>query len=224
MLLSKKRYVGFAYESLSQVCAVEGLILASWACQPSTGSHRHIFSIDHVARPAPQHVCDLQCLPTYSPAPPAPLLPVHLPPQATPAFDAKGIETVRRDTCPAVAKMMETVLRLLFATKDLSQARCAAGAAAVCGCWLTGWLAVSVCCSAMQREGQAPWAHRTHLPTHLHPRPPQPPPCFPPPPGRSRSTANASLARSWRGASLSLTLCLPRRCGGWAAHEGQVAL
>ena len=41
--------------------------------------------------------------------------------QATPTFDAKGIETVRRDGCPAVVKMMEGVLRLLFATKDLSQ-------------------------------------------------------------------------------------------------------
>ncbi|KAL6779569.1 POLZ1 [Auxenochlorella protothecoides x Auxenochlorella symbiontica] len=43
--------------------------------------------------------------------------------QATPAFDAKGIETVRRDTCPAVAKMMERSLRLLFTTKDLSQVK-----------------------------------------------------------------------------------------------------
>jgi DNA polymerase zeta len=36
-------------------------------------------------------------------------------------FDAKGIETVRRDQCPAVAKMLEAVLRLLFTTKDLSR-------------------------------------------------------------------------------------------------------
>ena len=36
-------------------------------------------------------------------------------------FDAKGIETVRRDTCPAVAKMLEATLRLLFTSKDLSQ-------------------------------------------------------------------------------------------------------
>lgn len=41
--------------------------------------------------------------------------------QATPIFDAKGIETVRRDTCAAVAKMMERSLRILFSTKDLSQ-------------------------------------------------------------------------------------------------------
>ena len=38
-----------------------------------------------------------------------------------PGFDAKGIETVRRDTCPAVAKTMERSLRLLFATRDLSE-------------------------------------------------------------------------------------------------------
>ena len=41
--------------------------------------------------------------------------------QAVPGFDAKGIETVRRDTCPAVAKTMERSLRLLFATRDLSE-------------------------------------------------------------------------------------------------------
>jgi DNA polymerase zeta len=28
-----------------------------------------------------------------------------------PVFDAKGIETVRRDGCPAVAKMMETCIK-----------------------------------------------------------------------------------------------------------------
>ena len=43
------------------------------------------------------------------------------PQQTTPTFDAKGIETVRRDTCGAVAKMMERTLRILFTTKDLSQ-------------------------------------------------------------------------------------------------------
>ena len=51
-----------------------------------------------------------------------------------PVFDAKGIETVRRDGCPAVAKIMEsclkysyvcflmlTCIRILFRTKNLSQ-------------------------------------------------------------------------------------------------------
>ena len=44
------------------------------------------------------------------------------PSQAEPSFDAKGIETVRRDSCPAVAKMLERSLRLLFATRDVSEA------------------------------------------------------------------------------------------------------
>lgn len=42
------------------------------------------------------------------------------PTQAVPIFDAKGIETVRRDTCPLVQKALERSLRLLFETKDLS--------------------------------------------------------------------------------------------------------
>ena len=42
------------------------------------------------------------------------------PDQVKAAFDAKGIETVRRDTCPAVAKVLERTLRLLFASADLS--------------------------------------------------------------------------------------------------------
>ncbi|CAN0101705.1 unnamed protein product, partial [Scytosiphon promiscuus] len=40
-----------------------------------------------------------------------------------PSFDAKGIETVRRDGCPLLVKMLEKVLRLLFTTKDLSQVK-----------------------------------------------------------------------------------------------------
>jgi len=46
------------------------------------------------------------------------------PKQTVPVFDAKGIETVRRDTCGAVAKMMERSLRILFASKDVSQVPC----------------------------------------------------------------------------------------------------
>ena len=45
------------------------------------------------------------------------------PHQKTPSFDAKGIETVRRDSCPAVAKIMETCLRILFTSADLSAVR-----------------------------------------------------------------------------------------------------
>lgn len=43
--------------------------------------------------------------------------------QTEPVFDAKGIETVRRDTCPLVAKTLERTLRLLFESKDLSLVR-----------------------------------------------------------------------------------------------------
>ncbi|CDW73683.1 dna polymerase zeta subunit [Stylonychia lemnae] len=39
----------------------------------------------------------------------------------TPVLDAKGIETIRRDTVEAVAKIMDKCLRLLFETKDLTQ-------------------------------------------------------------------------------------------------------
>ena len=41
----------------------------------------------------------------------------------TPTFDAKGIETVRRDSCGLVAKTMERSLRLLFATHNLDVVR-----------------------------------------------------------------------------------------------------
>ncbi len=47
----------------------------------------------------------------------------HFAPGAPAAFDAKGIETVRRDACPAVAKILERTLRTLFASADLSAAR-----------------------------------------------------------------------------------------------------
>ncbi|EFN82226.1 DNA polymerase zeta catalytic subunit [Harpegnathos saltator] len=40
--------------------------------------------------------------------------------QEKPEFLAKGIETVRRDGCPAVAKILEKSLKILFDTKDIS--------------------------------------------------------------------------------------------------------
>lgn len=43
------------------------------------------------------------------------------PDQVDPIFDAKGIETVRRDTCDAVAKAMEQTLRLYFEHRDISK-------------------------------------------------------------------------------------------------------
>lgn len=45
------------------------------------------------------------------------------PNQKEPIFEAKGIETVRRDTCPAVAKILEKSIRLLFEEKDLSSVK-----------------------------------------------------------------------------------------------------
>ncbi|ROW07154.1 hypothetical protein VPNG_07381 [Cytospora leucostoma] len=43
--------------------------------------------------------------------------------QVKPDFDAKGIETVRRDGTPAEQKMEEKALKLLFETADLSQVK-----------------------------------------------------------------------------------------------------
>ncbi|XP_024014051.1 DNA polymerase zeta catalytic subunit isoform X2 [Eutrema salsugineum] len=45
------------------------------------------------------------------------------PDQNEPIFDAKGIETVRRDTCAAVAKTMEQSLRLFFEKKNISKVK-----------------------------------------------------------------------------------------------------
>ncbi|KIX05146.1 uncharacterized protein Z518_06018 [Rhinocladiella mackenziei CBS 650.93] len=43
--------------------------------------------------------------------------------QTEPDFDAKGIETIRRDGTPAVQKIEETALKVLFRTSDLSQVK-----------------------------------------------------------------------------------------------------
>lgn len=45
------------------------------------------------------------------------------PTQTVPDFDAKGIETVRRDGTPAEQKIEEKALKLLFRTSDLSQVK-----------------------------------------------------------------------------------------------------
>ncbi|KAF7990572.1 hypothetical protein HCN44_000377 [Aphidius gifuensis] len=45
------------------------------------------------------------------------------PDQISPKFLAKGIETVRRDGCPAVSKILEKTLKILFDSKDLSQVK-----------------------------------------------------------------------------------------------------
>jgi DNA polymerase zeta len=43
--------------------------------------------------------------------------------QTTPTLDTKGIELVRRDSCPAVGKIMQRSLTTLFTTRDLSAIR-----------------------------------------------------------------------------------------------------
>ncbi|KAF8249753.1 DNA/RNA polymerase [Wilcoxina mikolae CBS 423.85] len=43
--------------------------------------------------------------------------------QKEPEFDAKGIETVRRDGTPATQKMQETALKILFRSSDLSEVK-----------------------------------------------------------------------------------------------------
>uniref|UniRef100_A0A1Q3FV46 DNA polymerase zeta catalytic subunit n=3 Tax=Culex TaxID=53527 RepID=A0A1Q3FV46_CULTA len=45
------------------------------------------------------------------------------PDQEKPVYEAKGIETVRRDGCPVVSKMLEKVLRILFETQDVSRVK-----------------------------------------------------------------------------------------------------
>ncbi|KAJ6509544.1 hypothetical protein C8R47DRAFT_1174181 [Mycena vitilis] len=45
------------------------------------------------------------------------------PDEKEPVFDAKGIETVRRDGVPAQKKMTETCLKILFRTQDLSEVK-----------------------------------------------------------------------------------------------------
>jgi DNA polymerase zeta len=58
--------------------------------------------------------------------------------QKEPTFEAKGIETVRRDTCPAVSKILEKSLRylcVLFCVRVCGGACvCAVGRWCVCGC------------------------------------------------------------------------------------------
>lgn len=43
--------------------------------------------------------------------------------QTEPVYEAKGIETVRRDGCPATAKILQKSLQILFETGDVSQVK-----------------------------------------------------------------------------------------------------
>jgi len=68
--------------------------------------------------------------------------------QAAPEFDAKGIETVRRDGTPAEQKMEEKALRLLFETADLSRVK--AYFQAQCGKIMRGAVSVQDFCFAKE--------------------------------------------------------------------------
>lgn len=45
------------------------------------------------------------------------------PEQTRPEFEAKGIETVRRDCCPAAARMLEMALRIQFTTRNIQEVK-----------------------------------------------------------------------------------------------------
>ncbi|KAK3097907.1 hypothetical protein FSP39_014334 [Pinctada imbricata] len=45
------------------------------------------------------------------------------PDQKEPVYDAKGIETVRRDSCSAVSKILERTIKILFTSRDVSQVK-----------------------------------------------------------------------------------------------------
>ncbi|XP_052808091.1 uncharacterized protein LOC128236972 isoform X1 [Mya arenaria] len=45
------------------------------------------------------------------------------PDQKEPVYDAKGIETVRRDTCSAVSKILERSIKVLFTQRDVSEVK-----------------------------------------------------------------------------------------------------
>lgn len=43
--------------------------------------------------------------------------------ELTPVFDAKGIETVRRDGFPALQKVLKSALEILFSSQDISEVK-----------------------------------------------------------------------------------------------------
>ena len=45
------------------------------------------------------------------------------PDQKEPVYDAKGIETVRRDSCQAVSKVLERSIKILFQSRDVSSVK-----------------------------------------------------------------------------------------------------
>ncbi|CDJ36961.1 DNA polymerase zeta catalytic subunit, putative [Eimeria tenella] len=47
----------------------------------------------------------------------------YLSPSGPPTFDAKGVETIRRDQCPLTSALLENSLRTFFLTRDLSKVK-----------------------------------------------------------------------------------------------------
>lgn len=68
--------------------------------------------------------------------------------QVTPEFDAKGIETVRRDGTPAEQKIEEKALKILFESADLSQVK--AYFQAQCGKIMRGAVSIQDFCFAKE--------------------------------------------------------------------------
>lgn len=68
------------------------------------------------------------------------------PEQNEPIFDAKGIETVRRDTCPAVAKILERSIRIMFEEQDLTKVSSVFLLATITLSLLQGLFSFFLCC------------------------------------------------------------------------------
>ncbi|CAH1225134.1 POLD1 [Branchiostoma lanceolatum] len=97
LLQTKKRYVGYMYETPDQR-------------EPEFDA-KGIETVRRDGCPAVSKcVCVCACV-------------YETPDQREPEFDAKGIETVRRDGCPAASKILECSLKTLFTTKDVSQVK-----------------------------------------------------------------------------------------------------
>ena len=120
MLVTKKRYVGFMHESPAQT-------VPSWDAKATLFILRRppfICAPPNVHHALASIAC---CICSSSRIVLAAAFPVLAATETqftlTGGRTLQGIETVRRDGCPALVKMMEKSLRLLFTSRDLSQVR-----------------------------------------------------------------------------------------------------
>ncbi len=109
----------------------------------------------------------------------------------------QGIETVRRDGCPALVKMMEKSLRLLFTSRDLSQ---------VCRCWLHR--------AGKQSLRLPPSQQNSGRPCHARARPPRESV-----PGDNRSQPSRSGQQRHIGALSLYATCAPSTCHAYASRR-----